>query len=79
MIEENPIALGLVALALGGAAALAIPETRKEHQVMGEARDALIETAQAKGQDVVEKAQNVVEGMQTAVEGVEEAVEKTTK
>jgi gas vesicle protein len=79
MIEDNPIPLGLVALALGGAAALAIPETRKEHQIMGEARDALIETAQAKGQEVAEKAQNVVENMQTAVEGVEETVEQATK
>lgn len=79
MVEENPVPLGLVALALGGAAALAVPETRKEQQLMGEARDALVQTAQAKGQEVVEKAQNVVEGMQTAVEGVEETVEKATQ
>jgi hypothetical protein len=78
MIEENSLPLGLVALALGSAAALAIPETRKENELMGEARDAAIQAAQAKGQQAVEKAQDVVEGMQTVAEGVEETVEKAT-
>lgn len=79
MVEENPVPLGLVALAVGSAAALLLPETRKENQLMGEARDALVETAKSKGQEVAGKAQDVVEGMQTTVEGVQEVVEKSTK
>jgi gas vesicle protein len=80
MVEENPVPLGLVAIALGSAAALAIPGSRKEHQIMGEARDALMETAKTKGHEVAEKAQDMVEGMQTTMENVEEMVtEKSEK
>lgn len=79
MIEENPLPLGLVALAVGSAAALALPETRKENEIMGEARDAVVESAQVKGQEVAGKVQSVVEGVQTAVNTVEETVEKVKK
>lgn len=79
MIEANPVPLGLVAIALGSAAALAIPESRKENELMGEARDALMQSARNKGQEVADKAHNVVDGMQTAVDGVEKTIEKVTK
>ncbi len=61
LLEENPLAVGIVAVALGGAAALIIPETQREHQLMGEARDNLIDRAQTGAQDVVEKVQRVTE------------------
>ena len=66
MIEENPVPLGLVALALGGAAALAVPETRREQELMGEARDTLVDRAQTAAQTTVDKVTNVVQEVGTA-------------
>lgn len=45
-LEENPLAVGAVALALGAAVGLAIPATRYEGQLMGQARQDLFEKAQ---------------------------------
>jgi len=61
MLDQSPLAVGIVAAALGGAAALTIPETQRENQLMGEARENLIERAQTGAQDVVEKVQKVTE------------------
>jgi hypothetical protein len=41
MLQENPLAVGTLAVGVGAAVGLAIPETSKEHEVMGEARDNL--------------------------------------
>jgi hypothetical protein len=42
---ENPLAIGAAALTLGVAIGLAIPETRKEQELMGSARDRLADRA----------------------------------
>lgn len=60
-LDENPLALGLVALAGGALAGLAVPETDQERQWMGPARDQLVEKAQEKAQDTLQKAQQVAE------------------
>jgi ElaB/YqjD/DUF883 family membrane-anchored ribosome-binding protein len=46
-MDENPLAVGAIALAVGTAIGLAIPQTRKENEWMGETRDNLFDTAQA--------------------------------
>jgi len=46
-MDENPLAVGAIALAVGTAIGLAIPQTRKENEWMGETRDNLVDTAQA--------------------------------
>ena len=46
-MDENPLAVGAIALAVGTAIGLAIPQTRKENEWMGEARDNLLDTAQS--------------------------------
>jgi len=46
-MDENPLAVGAIALAVGTAIGLAIPQTRKENEWMGEARDNLFDTAQS--------------------------------
>jgi hypothetical protein len=52
-IEENPLAVGAVALAVGAAVGFAIPLTRKENEYMGEYRDSVVEKAQATAQDAL--------------------------
>lgn len=60
-MSDNPLALGAVALAVGVAAGLAIPETRREHELMGGARDQLMERARDAAEETREKVQNVAE------------------
>ena len=63
MLNDNPLTVG--ALGVGAAIGLAIPESSKEHEVMGEARDtAVVETAQEMQQSV----QRVVEEAQGAAQ-----------
>ncbi len=52
-IEENPLAVGAVALALGAAVGFAIPLTKKENEYLGEYRDTVVEKAQATAQDAI--------------------------
>jgi hypothetical protein len=58
-LDESPLAVAAGALALGALVALAIPETAQEHQVMGPARDALMNKAQDVAQDTMQKVQSV--------------------
>lgn len=58
-LVENPLAVGAISLAVGAAIGLAVPQTRREHEVLGEARDTLVERAQSVAQDTVEKVQQV--------------------
>ncbi|HVM30042.1 MAG TPA: DUF3618 domain-containing protein [Candidatus Limnocylindrales bacterium] len=41
-LQENPLALGALAIGVGAAVGLAIPETRRERELMGEQRDRLV-------------------------------------
>lgn len=58
-LRENPIGVGAVALAIGTAVGLAIPETERERQLMGEARDSLVERAQEAAAETIDKVQRV--------------------
>ena len=60
-LRENPLAIGAVALALGTAVGLAVPQTRKENEWMGEARDTLVDKAQSVTQDAMEQVQQVAQ------------------
>jgi len=68
-LYETPLAVGAIAFALGTAVGLAAPQTERENELMGEARDTLVERAQDVAQDTVEKLQRVagqvVEGAQS--------------
>ena len=68
MLRENPLTTGALAVGLGAAVGLAIPETRKEHEVMGEARDTVVEKAQEKAQEAQQKVQRVAEEAQGAAQ-----------
>ncbi len=67
MLQQNPLAVGALAVGLGVAVGLVIPETGKEDQVMGEARDSLAEKAQEKAQDTKGRIQPVAEHAQGTV------------
>jgi ElaB/YqjD/DUF883 family membrane-anchored ribosome-binding protein len=58
-IDENPLAVGAVALAVGAAVGFAIPATRFEGRVMGEARENLLNRAQDMAGDLVDRAKQV--------------------
>jgi gas vesicle protein len=68
MIDTNPVPAGLVAVALGSTAAIMVPGTQREQQLLGGARDKLFEQAQSTSHDVVEKVKHVAEEAGEAVE-----------
>jgi hypothetical protein len=47
LLDENPIALGAAALAVGGLVGAAIPATHVENEYLGEARDTVVDTARS--------------------------------
>ena len=76
--NDNPLALGALALGVGAAVALAIPETQKERELMGEPRDELVrkvssvasqalDEAQTKAQEVAEQV-TPASGLETDTE-----------
>jgi ElaB/YqjD/DUF883 family membrane-anchored ribosome-binding protein len=68
MLQENPLAVGALGVGVGAAVGLAIPETTREHEVMGEARDTFVEKAQEKPQDAQERVQQVAQEAQNAAQ-----------
>jgi hypothetical protein len=74
-LDENPLGLGIAALAAGALVGLAIPGTQRENEWMGETRDSLVEDVSTTAQETVRKATNVIEETaQTAVsEGKKQA------
>jgi hypothetical protein len=58
--------VGALAVGVGAAVGLAVPQTTKEHEVMGEARDTVVEKAQEKAEEAQEKVQRVAEEAQSA-------------
>ncbi len=59
-LNENPLAVGAVALALGAAVGFAIPATEYEGQLMGSAREDLMEKAQDTASELLDKTKQVV-------------------
>ncbi|MBX5444530.1 DUF3618 domain-containing protein [Sphaerobacter sp.] len=64
LIDEKPLAVTVAALGLGAAVGLAIPETQREREMMGPARDTVMEKAQDAAQQTMGKAQQVAESAQ---------------
>jgi hypothetical protein len=59
--HSNPLAIGAAAVAIGVAAGLAIPETRRERELMGDVRDKLVDRAKDVASETKEKLQAVAE------------------
>jgi ElaB/YqjD/DUF883 family membrane-anchored ribosome-binding protein len=79
-IEENPLAVGAVALAIGAAVGLSLPSTRYEGELLGEYRQQLLDKAQTAAGDLVDKAKEVAsEAQKTLSSEVKTAVDETKK
>lgn len=66
VLQEHPLALSFVGLALGAAMAALLPETQAENRLMGETRDRLAEQATAKGERLMEGAKAAAQAGVTA-------------
>ncbi|MGI8914021.1 MAG: DUF3618 domain-containing protein [Chloroflexota bacterium] len=73
----TPLGVGAIALAVGVAIGLAAPSTDLENQVMGEARDSVVQKAQDTAQETMHKVQHVAE--QTANVTKETATQEAQK
>ena len=69
MMEENPLGVGIAALALGALAGLTVPSTRREDELLGETRDRLLDDAKELGREALDKGKQVAS---TAVETLKE-------
>lgn len=79
-LEENPLAVGAVALAVGAAIGLAIPATRYESEVMGEYSQQLLDKAQNAAGDLVDRVKEVAaEAKNTLSEEVKTTFDETKK
>jgi len=65
-LDENPLLVGAVAVALGGVLAATVPVTPREDQLMGEARDHVMGTAKELTQETMHKVGRVVDEVQSA-------------
>ena len=59
--QDSPIALGAFAVAAGLAIGFSMPSSRKEAEIMGGARDELVDKAKEQLSETTEKVENVVE------------------
>lgn len=74
--EESPMGVGAVALALGLAIGLSVPGTRKETELMGDARDRLLDKTRERIADTTDKVERVV---QKALPEVREVVREAAR
>lgn len=66
-LEANPLALGAVGLAVGSIVGAIAPRLQKEDQLMGEARDQLMENVQVTAEEAVENLRAAAVETGTAV------------
>jgi len=61
VLEDNPLAVGVVAVGVGVLAGLAVPETDKENELLGQARESLMDKASQFTQDTTQRVQSVAQ------------------
>lgn len=72
-LEQNPMAVGAVALVTGAAIGLMLPITQKEDELMGDARDRLLHQAQDKAKETLKIVEERAgEAYRAAAEAVQE-------
>jgi ElaB/YqjD/DUF883 family membrane-anchored ribosome-binding protein len=73
---ESPIAVGAIAAAIGLAVGFALPASEKEKQIMGPARDDLLDKARDQIAETKEKVENVID---RAVPEVKSAIREAAR
>lgn len=66
LARENMLTAGIVAAAAGLAIGLALPETHRENEMLGDARDAMFDRAKAVARDAVEHVQRTADNVTRA-------------
>lgn len=78
-MDENPLAVGAVAIALGAAVGMAFPSTTYENRLMGETRDELMEKAQGAAREALSKVQSAAGNVTETVKQVAGEVTQSVK
>jgi Protein of unknown function (DUF3618) len=68
--DQNPLVVGAASMVVGALVGLSVPETERENQLMGEARDSMVDTIQG---TVREKVEQVQQAATSAVDSVQDA------
>ena len=74
MLNEHPLALGAIGLAIGAVVAAMAPRTEKEDKLMGQARDDLLDKAKQAG---TEKLEQMKEGQRPSSEAQRPAAKES--
>ena len=78
-MDENPLAVGAVAIALGAAVGMAFPSTKYENQLMGETRENLMNKAQETAREAIGKVQEAAGNVTETVKQVAGEVSQSVK
>ncbi|HEY7512574.1 MAG TPA: hypothetical protein VIG50_20095 [Vicinamibacteria bacterium] len=73
LLREEPLAVGLGALAVGVLAGLMLPATRREDEMLGEARDRKVDRAREAAREALDRGKQVA---RTAVDRAKETVKE---
>ena len=76
-MEENPLAVGAVAMAVGAAVGLALPETRREQELMGDARDRMVDNAKSMANTAVDRATEAAQNLVGTAKGAADTTSTT--
>ncbi|MCU1386302.1 MAG: hypothetical protein JWL71_4999 [Acidobacteria bacterium] len=68
-IRDNPLAVGAAAVAIGAAIGMALPETQRERELIGETRDRLVGKAKEAATQKVEQVASSLPGGDTGASG----------
>jgi len=78
-MDENPLAVGAVALALGAAVGMAFPSTQVENRLMGDTREQLMSKAQETAREALDKVQQAAGNVGDTVKQVAGEVAQTVQ
>ncbi len=58
LMQSNPLAVGVAAAAVGGVAGLAVAVTQREHEMLGETRDRVLDKAQQAAESAMDRVES---------------------
>lgn len=78
-MDENPLAVGAVVVAIGAAVGMAFPSTKAENRLMGDARENLMNKAQETAREAIGKVQEAAGNVTETVKQVAGEVSQSAK